>query len=105
MRIDIPDEVVDTAVLLAACALLEARLVDAMRNANDGNVRARFHERGDAVKIEAARKAPVVLEVQHVGRAELSVVRIDGAHLTELRQVDAYIGDGEVAHETCRGRG
>ena len=31
-------------------------------------------------------------------------MRIDGAHLAELRQVDAHVGNGEVANELGRGR-
>ena len=91
------------AVSLGPRAFLEARVVDAVGDADDGDVGTRLEEVGDAIEVEAARKAPVVLEVDDVRRRQRRVVRIDGPHLSEFWQVDAYVGYGKVAHELRRG--
>ena len=47
--------------------------------------------------------APYVVHLEDdIRRAQVRVMRIDGAHLPELRQVDAYVGDREVGGKFCR---
>ena len=64
MRIGVPDEIVDAAVPFWLGALLEARVVDAMRDAHHRDIGARLEQLSHAIEVEAARETPVVLHVQ-----------------------------------------
>ena len=75
MRVEIPNKVVDIAVSRFVRTFGVSRIINAMSDADDGDVGPRIQKINHAVEVESSGETPIVFQMQDVGCLLLVVQR------------------------------